>query len=67
MTCNLVCQLSIAFFLSLSADCTLIPIASAILLMIFLVFEGLLFGIFTLVMFCTQVHSIVNDETVCSS
>ena len=46
------------------ADCTFLPIASAILLMIFLVFEGLLFGIFTLVMFCTQVSSIVKDETV---
>ncbi|XP_073234091.1 palmitoyltransferase ZDHHC3-A-like isoform X1 [Porites lutea] len=45
------------------ADCTFLPIASAILLMIFLVFEGLLFGIFTLVMFCTQVSSIVKDET----
>ncbi|KAM7445368.1 Palmitoyltransferase zdhhc7 [Porites harrisoni] len=44
-------------------DCTFLPIASAILLMIFLVFEGLLFGIFTLVMFCTQVSSIVKDET----
>lgn len=52
------------FLFSLSADCTLLPVASAILLMIFLVFEGLLFGIFTLVMFCTQLSSIVKDETV---
>lgn len=44
-------------------DCTFLPVASAILLMIFLVFEGLLFGIFTLVMFCSQVSSIVKDET----
>ena len=51
-------------FFFIPADCTFLPIASAILLMIFLVFEGLLFGIFTLVMFCTQVSSIVKDETV---
>lgn len=43
--------------------CTFFPVASAILLMIFLVFEGLLFGIFTLVMFCSQISSIVKDET----
>lgn len=43
--------------------CTFLPVASAILLMIFLVFESLLFGIFSLVMCCTQVSSIIKDET----
>jgi len=44
-------------------DCTFMPMAASILLMIFLVFEGLLFGIFTLVMLCSQVTSVVKDET----
>ncbi|XP_035498747.1 palmitoyltransferase ZDHHC7 isoform X1 [Scophthalmus maximus] len=33
------------------------------MLMIFLCMEGLLFFTFTAVMFCTQLHSICNDET----
>ena len=53
-----------SFFFLLSTDCTFMPLASSILLMIFLVFEGLLFGIFTLVMLCSQVTSVVRDETV---
>ncbi|EDO34528.1 predicted protein [Nematostella vectensis] len=43
--------------------CTSVTMPSSILLIIFLVFEGLLFGIFTLVMFCSQVTSVVRDET----
>ncbi|KAK3716094.1 hypothetical protein QZH41_019630 [Actinostola sp. cb2023] len=43
--------------------CTGVPMPSSILFIIFLVFEGLLFGIFTLVMFCSQVTSIARDET----
>lgn len=34
------------------------------MLMIFLCMEALLFLTFTAVMFCTQLHSICNDETV---
>ncbi|XP_031569397.1 palmitoyltransferase ZDHHC3-like [Actinia tenebrosa] len=43
--------------------CTGVPMPSSILLIIFLIFEGLLFGIFTLVMFCSQVTSVARDET----
>ena len=28
-----------------------------------LIFEGLLFGLFTMIMFCTQVNSVIQDET----
>lgn len=36
---------------------------TTIIFLVFLIFEGLLFGLFTLIMFCTQINSVINDET----
>lgn len=43
--------------------CAYFAPATTIIFIVFLIFEGLLFGLFTLVMFCTQMSSVVNDET----
>lgn len=48
----------------LSVDCTYLRVPAAMVCIIFLIFEGILFGLFTLAMFCTQVCSICRDETV---
>ena len=42
----------------------LLPAPLVFILMIMGVFEGFLFSLFTCIMFCTQVHSIITDETV---
>ena len=55
-------SLSALFFISL--DCTYLKVPAAMVCIIFLIFEGVLFGLFTLAMFCTQVCSICKDETV---
>ncbi|XP_064640191.1 palmitoyltransferase ZDHHC3-like [Lineus longissimus] len=44
-------------------DCTRYSPAATTVLLIFLIFESLLFGIFTAVMFGTQLSAICNDET----
>jgi len=44
-------------------QCTVYSPLTTIVLIVCVIFEGLLFGIFTLIMFCTQVNSIVQDET----
>jgi palmitoyltransferase len=44
-------------------QCSSFSPSSTLVLMILLGFEALLFGIFTLVMFCTQVSAIFSDET----
>ena len=44
-------------------QCSSFSPASTLVLMILLGFESLLFGIFTMVMFCTQVSAIFSDET----
>ena len=41
-----------------------LPAPLVFILMIMGVFEGFLFSLFTCIMFCTQVHSIITDETV---
>lgn len=43
--------------------CSYFSPPATIIFIIFLVFEGLLFGIFTLVMLCTQVSAVISDET----
>lgn len=48
----------------MSSECSNFSPPATVILLIFLCFEGLLFLIFTAVMFGTQVHSICNDETV---
>lgn len=45
-------------------ECSSFSPPATIILLILLCFEGLLFLIFTSVMFGTQVHSICTDETV---
>jgi palmitoyltransferase len=45
------------------SQCSAFSPAATLVLLILLGFESLLFGIFTLVMFCTQVSAIVTDET----
>lgn len=37
---------------------------ATIFLMLFLTFEGLMFGIFTIIMLATQLNAILNDQTV---
>lgn len=44
-------------------QCSSFSPAITLILIIFLGFESLLFGIFTLVMFCTQISAILSDET----
>lgn len=48
----------------LFAECSYFSPPTTVILLILLCFEGLLFLIFTSVMFGTQVHSICTDETV---
>lgn len=48
----------------LFSDCTYFSPPATIIFLIFLVFEGLLFGIFTMVMLCTQIKAVISDETV---
>jgi len=43
--------------------CTYFSPPATIIFLIFLVFEGLLFGIFTMVMLCTQLKAVISDET----
>eukprot|EP00794_Sanderia_malayensis_P018791 gene18791-20682_t len=43
--------------------CSYFSPPATIVFLIFLVFEGLLFGIFTFIMLCTQVNAVVSDET----
>lgn len=45
-------------------ECSYFSPPATVILLILLCFEGLLFLIFTAVMFGTQVHSICSDETV---
>lgn len=47
-----------------SLECSSFSPPATVILLILLCFEGLLFLIFTSVMFGTQVHSICTDETV---
>lgn len=49
---------------TLLAECSSFSPPTTVILLILLCFEGLLFLIFTSVMFGTQVHSICTDETV---
>ena len=42
----------------------ILPGAVVFIMMIFGVFEGFLFSLFTCIMFCTQIHAIITDETV---
>jgi len=44
-------------------QCSSFSPAATLILVILLGFESLLFGIFTMVMFCTQISSIFSDET----
>ncbi|XP_034443308.1 palmitoyltransferase ZDHHC7-like isoform X1 [Hippoglossus hippoglossus] len=44
-------------------ECSDFSPPATMMLMIFLCMEGLLFLTFTAIMFCTQLHSICNDET----
>lgn len=44
-------------------QCSSFSPAATLILVILLGFEALLFGIFTLVMFCTQITAIFSDET----
>lgn len=44
-------------------QCSSFSPAATLILIILLGFEALLFGIFTLVMFCTQISAILSDET----
>ena len=43
--------------------CTFYSPATTIIFIVMLIFEGLLFGLFTMIMFCTQVNSVIQDET----
>lgn len=45
------------------SECSSFSPAATLILIILLGFEALLFGIFTLVMFCTQISAIFSDET----
>ena len=51
-------------YYSFYVDCTLFSPPATTILIIFLLFEGLLFSIFTGVMFGTQMSAICSDETV---
>ena len=53
----------VLFVLTVSGCSGVSPPATTIFL-IFLVFEGLLFGIFTAIMFGSQLTAICSDETV---
>jgi len=44
-------------------DCAYFSPPTTIIFIVFLIFEGLLFGLFTLIMFCTQLSSVMHDET----
>lgn len=44
-------------------DCSLFSPPTTIIFLITLTFEGLLFFLFTCIMFCTQLHSMCYDET----
>lgn len=48
----------------LTPECSTFSPPATVILLILLCFEGLLFLIFTSVMFGTQIHSICTDETV---
>ena len=50
--------------LFLPLGCSAMNPPTSIILLIFLLFEGLLFFLFTCIMFCTQLCAIWNDETV---
>ena len=45
------------------SECTFFSAPTSIILIVFLTFEGLLFFLFTLIMFGTQMHSICYNET----
>ena len=45
-------------------ECSIHTPPATVILLLFLIFEGALFGIFTLVMLCSQVQAIWTDETV---
>ena len=62
-TVRLVLQLKnwlIRFYL---IECSSFSPAATLILIIIFGFESLLFGIFTIVMFCTQISAIFTDET----
>ncbi|XP_043237988.1 palmitoyltransferase ZDHHC3-like isoform X1 [Amphibalanus amphitrite] len=44
-------------------ECSIHTPPATVILLLFLIFEGALFGIFTLVMLCSQVQAIWTDET----
>lgn len=44
-------------------ECAYFSVPATIILMMTLGMEGLLFSLFTLIMFCTQLHAICTDET----
>lgn len=46
-------------------QCSTFSPPATVVLILFLVFEALLFAIFTAIMFGTQLQAIWNDETVC--
>lgn len=45
-------------------QCSFFSPPATVILLLFLTFEALLFAVFTLIMFGTQVNAIWNDETV---
>ncbi|XP_006817408.1 palmitoyltransferase ZDHHC3-like [Saccoglossus kowalevskii] len=45
------------------SSCSRYSPPATVILLIFMIFEGVLFALFTAIMFCTQVHSICTDET----
>lgn len=45
-------------------DCSSFSPPTTVVLLVFLVFEALLFAIFTIAMLATQLQAIWNDETV---
>ena len=57
---NLFANMQIIYF----SDCTSYSPAATTIFLIFLLFESLLFGIFTAIMFGTQLSAICSDETV---
>ena len=61
--CSENCYSSLLLF-CLCTECSDFSPPATMMLMIFLCMEGLLFLTFTAIMFCTQLHSICNDETV---
>ena len=52
-------------FIFLFSVCSGFSPPATTVFLIFLIFEGLLFGIFTAIMCGTQVSAICTDETVC--